>query len=262
MRTIILLTTLLLLVNLPARAQDDGQSFVEEIQNAHGWESWPEGKLLQARVNVTFSGGLAPLKGKLIMTPDFATVRYEGEDGTLAIYDDGQAWGLEGAEMNGAHFMLPTVSYFIGAPFKLDDPGAHVEVLPEPLVMNGQKFPAAKITFGENVGDAPDDWYIAYKNPDTGILEGLAYIVTYFKPTEEAEKTPKIIIYGDYAPVPGSEVLISRDWKFYPWTQDQGPRGEVVYQEQVSETEWLDYDPGLFDLPEGAKNLTPETMRK
>jgi hypothetical protein len=246
---------------VPLRAGEAGKQFAEDLKQAHGWSTWPDDKLLALTANISFSDAMAPMQGRVIMTPDFASVRYEGSDGLVAIYKDGQAWVLEGQDMPGAHFLLPTVSYFIGAPFKLSDPGVNLDLMPEPLPMKAQQCPAAKVTFGEDVGDAPDDWYIAYQNPESGLLDGLAYIVTYFKSVEEAEKTPKMIVYADYTAVGDSEVQISRDWKFYHWNREEGPHGEVVYHQTLSEPEWLDADKKLFEITQGATNVTPDHMK-
>ena len=47
-----------------------------------------------------------------------------------------------------------------------------------------------KISFDAGVGDAPDDWYIAFTD-DQGRMDALGYIVTYSKSQEEAEARPQ-----------------------------------------------------------------------
>ncbi len=240
-----------------------GRDFAESIAQAHGFDTWPEGKVLKAQVDVKFGDKYSPLSGNLYMSRDFARNHYEQDDGAVeAWYKDGEAWiSPADAQFEGAHFMLPTVAYFIGAPFKLGDSGVNVDVFEETLPMNDQTYPAAKITFGENVGDAPDDWYIVYQNPGSNILEGMAYIVTYSKSPEEAAKTPKMIVYGEYVTVGETEVKLSKDWKFFHWTKEDGPHGDAVFHVTIAQFDFVEPEPGLFDAPDDAKNVTPEHMQ-
>lgn len=37
----------------------------------------------------------------------------------------------------------------------------------------------AKLTFEKGIGDAPDDWYVVYTDPENNTMQAAAYIVTF-----------------------------------------------------------------------------------
>lgn len=93
--------------------------------------------------------------------------------------------------------------YFYAMPFVLADPGIIYETLP-PRQLNGKSYPALKISYGDGVGDAPDDYYIAHFDPDTYKLHLLLYTVTYFDqlPNEKY----KALAYDEWTNVNGLEL--------------------------------------------------------
>jgi len=86
-------------------------------------------------------------------------------------------------------------------------------------------FYTAKLTFEKGTGDAPDDWYIVYKNPKTNVLEGAAYIVSFGKGVEEAEKEPHAIKFNDFTIVEG--IPLATNWTFHLWTDVDGYGGQI-----------------------------------
>lgn len=77
-----------------------------------------------------------------------------------------------------ARFYHNLMFYFYAMPFVLGDDGITYEEAPA-LEKDGITYPGTKISFGSDVGDAPDDNYIIYKNPTTNEMAWLAYTVTY-----------------------------------------------------------------------------------
>ena len=70
--------------------------------------------------------------------------------------------------------------YFMAQPFLFADPGIRYEPL-EPRRIRDKTCDGVRIRFEPNVGDAPDDEYLAYFDPDTHHLTWLLYTVTYFE---------------------------------------------------------------------------------
>lgn len=77
-----------------------------------------------------------------------------------------------------ARFYHNLMFYFYAMPFVLGDDGITYTDVPA-LEFDGVSYPGTKISFGADVGDAPDDEYILYRDPKTNQMAWLAYTVTY-----------------------------------------------------------------------------------
>ena len=131
----------------------------------------------------------------------------------------------ENAEMKSARFDIFTWSYFMAMPFKLTDPGTVWGPVKQ-VSENNRTYSRAKLTFEKNVGDTEDDWYQVYVDSDTNLLNYAAYIVTYGKAVEKAEKNPHAILYESYEVI--DDIAISNQWKFYNWNEEKGLYGEPL----------------------------------
>ncbi len=234
--------------------EEEVKAFVGEIEEAHGMSNWPAGKVL--KVDISFAPpGQEFVKGTMWMNSTFAKQRFVDGKGHVYGFDAETAWKEDAKTPSmagpGTRFLLPTLAYFVGAPFKLSDPGVNLELKEEQMVLTegGEAYDAAKMTFDAGVGDAPDDWYVVYKNPETGVMEGMAYIVTYSKSREEAEETPSCVVYKNYTDVNG--LKLSQDWTFYYWDEEKGGSGEPKYLATVRKMTFVDGDDSLFSMPEG-----------
>ena len=232
---------------------------IEAIERAHGGAAYDQQGLVQATYGIRF--GPMRFGGTMWFTPSMDRIRLEMEDVAVMGYDGETAWMLpatEGAEVPGppARFHLFTWPYFAAVPFKLDDPGTRHEdagVLP---VMNPDDLRrGTRVTFGEGVGDAPEDWYIAFADPESGRLAALAYIVTYSKSAEEAEESPSVIVYSDDMEVEG--VWLARTWAFHHWDSEGGIRGEAKGSGKLSDLRFVPFRSEMFERPEGAVVLDP-----
>ena len=233
---------------------------IEAIESAHGGRALAEKNLLTARYSLGF--GEMQLDGRMTFSPSMDRVRLEVDGTSVMGYDGETAWmaAEAGASVPGPppRFHLFTWPYFVVAPFKLDDQGTrHADAGVLPVTDFDDQRPGVRITFGEGVGDAPDDWYIAFADPDHGRLDALAYIVTYGKSKEEAEATPSIILYSDYAEIDG--VWLAREWSFHFWDPASG-LGEQKGSARLSDIEFMASDADLFAVPAGAERLVaPQT---
>eukprot|EP00903_Cladosiphon_okamuranus_P000645 g643.t1 len=86
--------------------------------------------------------------------------------------------------------------------------------------LSDKVYLTSKLSFEPGTGDAPDDWYVLYADPDSKLLQVAAYIVTAGKDKAEAEKDPHAIEYLNYQNTGG--IPIATEWKFWGWQADQG----------------------------------------
>jgi hypothetical protein len=174
-------------------------------------------------------------------------------DGTAIVYDGTTAWlSPADAEVPGPppRFHVLTWPYFMAAPYKLNDPGTNHEIYKGAKLKNGTEHTGVKVTFGDDVGDTPDDWYIAIPDPQNR-LTALAYIVTYGKDAEAAEASPSIILYDDFEVI--DDVPFATSWSFRHWDPEAGITGEPKGSATLSNIRFRDdVEDGLFTKPDNA----------
>lgn len=150
-----------------------------------------------------------------------------------AIGSDGQSvWfdsSTEGALPVPPKFYFNTPFYFLGIPFVFADPGVQSESLPD-ATFEGKNYRVVKVTFAAGTGDAPDDSYIAYVNPETSRVHLIIYTVTYFaraagKPTDGI--LPNVMIYDQWESVSG--LTFPTHARVYQWRNNT--RTEDLYAE-------------------------------
>ncbi len=138
-----------------------------------------------------------------------------------------------------------TWPYFFMFPYKLSDPGTQWEIYPD-STLNDRSYLARKLTFSAGTGDAPDDWYIAYANPEKQLIEVAAYIVTAGQSQQDAEKDPHAIEYLNYIDVEG--IPIASEWKFWGWRVAEGLTDELGDAE-LNNIHFVDLPEDYFNLP-------------
>lgn len=163
---------------------------------------------------------------------DGMQLRYDG-DGVAMIGDTaaGEPWP-------GARFDVFTWPYFFAAPFKLADPGTQWGEVADYPWSEGAPATAAKLTFAAGTGDAPDDYYVVVPGDD-GLVEGMAYVVTFGKGTGAADEAdPHAIVYSDYREVDG--VPIAHRWEFHNWNAEDGLGAEVIGYADLADVAWVE----------------------
>lgn len=228
------------------RTANDLVMGVEKSHRADLWRAWPA---FESEITVHF-GGREMLNGKVLFDTPVGRSRLELADGTTAVYDGNEAWVAPAdAEFPMARFHLLTWPYFVAVPAKLRDPGAHV-MLQGRTTVHGHAQDTARLTFEAGVGDAPDDWYLLYVNAETRVLEAMAYIVTYGRPVDEAEKEPHAITYHDFQRVDG--VPIPMRWRFHDWSAADGIHGDPLGEVTLRNPRFVSPAPDAFAKPSGA----------
>ena len=222
---------------------------IAQTYTAHA-KQLPTGKDLSYQLTLSFRGSERfrgeirhdPATSRINMTraADQVTLRYDGTD--VAVLPDTATW-------KGARFAVFTWPYFAAAPYKLADPGTQWSAMTDYAWEDGLKRPGSKLTFAAGTGDAPDDYYVAFRN-DEGLLDGLAYIVTYGKGAEaQASAEPHAIRYSDYRLVEG--VPVAHRWDFYMWDEDAG-LGEALGFADLSEVAWISRDESAYATQNGS----------
>lgn len=227
-----------------------GNSFADAIEKVHGKNALQKQQALQADITVQF-GGNTMVDGTLTSDIYGGKVRIDLKNGTSFIFDGQDAWTSPAdSTVQGGRFHVLTWSYFLLAPFKLQDDGSQLKDLGPRPYRDGKSLPAARLTFGAGVGDSPDDWYVVYRNRDNQ-LESMAYIVTFGTDVAKAEKEPHAVTY--HAPVTVDGVTFSSQWSFWNWSEDQGVHGDAIGRVELSNIQFVKPQADTFKAPEDSR---------
>ncbi len=230
----------------PPRPSDPfSREFAVPIEEAHGLAAWSAKPALRADFVATF-GGRVRNQGTMLFKTDSTASRMDLSDGTLLVFDGQHAWvSPSTSDFQRARFHLRAWPYLLAAPFKLRDHGVRLEDFGE-RALGGKTYRAAKLTFLEGAGDSPDNWMIAYRDPETNRLAAMAYIDSYGKERAAAEEGPQVILFQDYVTVEG--VTLPTTLALHGW-QD-GVVGDQVGTVVFSNLEFVTPEPGAFDRPD------------
>ena len=234
---------------IPVVEEKKGTPFTQKIEAAHNKEAYKDKEAVTFNLDIIF-GGKPAFKGKVTQLADGSKIRIDNPDGSKVIYDNEDVFICpKDANNERARFNIFTWSYFFSLPYKLNDPGTFWEA-PVEKEIDGKPTQTAKLSFEEGTGDAPDDWYVVYQNPENSSLAGAAYIVSYGKTQSEAEKEPHAIKYHNYQKV--DEVPIATKWTFHNWSDESG-FGDEIGEATLSNIEFLNVSEALFNRPENSK---------
>jgi hypothetical protein len=184
------------------------------------------------------------------MLTNSTKIKMERKDSTNLIFN-GEKVMLYPKEKNydGARFDMFTWTYFFALPFKLTDEGTNWQEKQE-RKLDSVNYNSAKLTFGDNIGDAPDDWYVVYADKQTNLLKAAAYIVTFNKDVNTAEENPHAIVYDRYFTV--KSVPVAKYWKFYNWSEEKGIYGDPLGEAEISNLKYLPAEEVNFDILKNA----------
>ena len=210
-----------------------------EIFKAHGgYEQWDKMKTLSYKKGEETT--ITHLKNRKI--------RLESPDQVIG-FDGEHVWVTpDSADASRSRFYHNLFFYFYAMPFVVGDPGANYEVL-EKRALKGKTYNQIKVGFDQGVGDAPDDNYILFSNPETNRMEWLMYTVTY-RSGEPGEKY-NLINYKSWDTF--NSLILPTAIEWYQFENDSvgDPRSEIIFEN----TEILASAPNaaLFEMPAEAQ---------
>ena len=144
-------------------------------------------------------------------------------------------------------FSYNLMFYFYAMPFILADDGINYGEA-EPLKFDGKEYPGILISYGDGVGESPEDEYILYYDPETYQMTWLGYTVTFF--SKEKSKEFHFRKYSNWQTIDG---LI------LPETQTSYKSENNIPTEKRGDQKFIDVeiskdklDASFFGVPEGA----------
>lgn len=175
-------------------------------------------------------------------------IRLESPEQTIG-FDGKDVWVTpDTLNTERARFFHNLYFYFYAMPFVVGDPGANYEDL-EPKELDGKTYNGIKISYGDGVGDSPDDNYIIWLDPETNRMEWLMYTVTFR--SGEANDNYRLIKYGTWEEFNGLSLPTSIQWFQFQEDTVGSPRGEATLFENIKISTEIP-DESLFAIPEGA----------
>ena len=201
-------------------------TFQNQVENGHALMAFRGHKAISFDLQMTYKGNKSEIKTYTISTNNSWSM-LEFKDGKKVIQRGSLIYcSPEFESYESARSSLLTFSYFFMFPYKLSDPGTNWAPF-ESKTTNDDNLVAEKLSFNQGVGDAPEDWYIAFADPELSMrLDHVAYIVTGgSRSQKEAEEAPHAIKYEDYQHIEG--IPISTKWKIFEWTSKSGLTKEI-----------------------------------
>jgi len=175
-------------------------------------------------------------------------IRLESEKQTIG-FDGEKVWvAPDTVDASRSRFYHNLYFYFYAMPFVVGDAGAFYEDV-EPMEIKGSTHKGVKVTYGEGVGDSPDDFYIIWFDPETYRMEWLMYTVTYR--SGEANENYRLIKYDQWGEFEGISLPTTIQWHTYEEGVVGDVRNEVLFEDIKLTQEAPSED--LFEMPEGAQ---------
>lgn len=198
--------------------------------------------------NFSIINGKNYLNAKFSQTVDGTKIKMETTEGEIVIYDGNEVYtNNPNSNLSKMRFDIFTWSYFFTLPYKLNNNGTIWSDFQD-LPFYGENVATGKLTFEANIGDAPDDWYYIYKDAQN-YLVGAAYIVSFGKGKEAAEKEPHAVKYTTFLETNG--IPFATEWTYHMWTLETG-FGDEIGTAKVTNIEFSKKNEALFEKPENA----------
>ena len=226
-----------------------GRELVMESINAHGGkEKWYNNGLLQFRWTyyMTDKGPQAIVDTIQTVDPTNLNVMHEvpGKEINFG-KNEGQYW----ISPKGAEFSIPvqfwslTPFYFVGIPFVFNDSHANFEILADSMEFENKEYTQVKITYDQEAGDSPDDYYVLLIDPETKLTRGAYYIVTHKLVAPNGPGPEKFLTLDNLVDVDGIKLASGHR----TFSMENGKIAEQMRFTEVS---------GLKFLPKGSVDLS------
>ena len=199
-----------------------GEIIAAMIEAHGGMERWAAAPTVSFEDNFKPAGAEQGRAARVTVEqgPRRAYIDFPGTEMWLA-WDGEKAWSESWGLPSPPRFLALLNYHFLNLPWLATDPGVH---LGEPgtarLWDDPTDYVTVKITYGEGVGDTPDDYFVLYVHPETHRLAACEYIVTYTSilPEGVEASTPHILVYEDFATVEPRTATPRMPWSWATWT--------------------------------------------
>lgn len=233
-------------------AQPERAAVLDRVDAQMGLAAWSTTEVLQAEILASF-GGSELFAGTMTFETNGPRARLDHFEGPSVVYDGATAWISPAAStLHNPRFQVLTWYWFLAMPFKLRVPGSELGTL-ESVTSQGESFLRVRQTWAADQGDSPDDWYLFYIDPETHLIRGAGYVVT-FGQEPGAEPEPSAIVYRRWINLQG--VRLPQRFVFTDFTEAEGFGTGVKGQVELRNLRFVPADTVRFDAPEGAKELT------
>ncbi|MGY5353043.1 DUF6503 family protein [Wenyingzhuangia sp. IMCC45533] len=218
---------------------------ITKIETAHHKNSFLSKNAVEFDINVKF-GGKEHISGKITALTNSTKALITLKTGDKIYINNDKVQHTPNIKNEPmVRFDAYTWTYFFMFPYKLSDAGTQWSEFGE-TTLNGETKNIQHLTFESGTGDAPDDWYYVYSNPKTNLIDVAAYIVSFGKTKEQAEKEPHAIKYENYQTVDG--IPFATNWTFWGWTKKQGLTQQIG-EASIENIKFLEADDQYFKAP-------------
>ena len=232
-----------------------GQLLWKTIQYHGGLSQWWGNGPLHFRFNYRPKPGTGQYRDTYEVADFWRSVtRHQRVENTAVEYgwDGAKAWyAPDTAQIPyNTRFWALTPYYFVGMPFVFADEGVNL-TLEEAAEYEGETYHVVRITYGEGVGDAPDDFYVLYIDQETYRLSAIRYVVSYPGYFPNGGHTQeKLMTYEGEQKVGG--ITFPQQHRTFMWEADD-TIGKYVTDITLSDLEFRpDTERSYFERPEGA----------
>lgn len=218
--------------------------FKEVIQAHGGLEQWNKFGAMQFELtsNGNTETHIIDLKNRkdLVKAKDY-TIGYNGEQ--VWISPDKAAFPGQ-----SARFYHNLYFYFYAIPFVLADPGVNLEQMDD-MTLQDKNYKVIGVSFGDGVGDSPQDKYKMLIDPETNRMEWLLYTVTYFG--DQQNDKFNSLKYEEYQEHQG--LLFPQKLTGYKY--ENGEIGDMRYSVTIKNLELKEGQPDQqqFEIPQSAE---------
>ncbi|GAB5525154.1 MAG: hypothetical protein Roseis2KO_30260 [Roseivirga sp.] len=198
-------------------ASPEIESLVGEMTKAHGGlDRWKAAASVQFNTNLVAVTGMFPEYNEEVCIDPVsraAYLKFPGSTGRIA-FDGNEAWSA--GERTGLAAAPPRFTawrnfYLLNIPFVIHDEGVYLSQLSEASLPGKSKtYKTVKMTFGEDTGDTPRDYYLLYIDPATHTLAALEYNMTFASMLPQGmESLPtSLLTFEQYSQVDGFQMPV------------------------------------------------------
>jgi len=186
------------------------EKLIEHLVSAHGgMDAWASAPTVSFTDEFVPAGVPQGISSRVTVEQGARRAYIDYEGGMTATWDGEKAWSQNWALPYPPRFMALLNYHFLNLPWLVEDPGVILsEFGQRQLPGDETEYFSIKVTYDENVGDTPRDYYRLYVDPDSHVLHAVQYIVTYqaLLPEGMTETPANTLVYEDFETVSGLRV--------------------------------------------------------